>query len=56
VGRAVGGGILPVVVVTFLVGAIDRLRLRHLRLRGSDDAIVVLGVLEVILAGDPVAA
>src|SRR5690606_4638096 len=49
-------GVSGLVVLVAIVVTVDRLGLRHLRLRRRDDAVVMLGVLEIVFAGDPVAA
>ena len=55
VAADVAVAVVLLVAIAFIV-AIELLRLRHLRLRRRDDAVVVLGVLEIILAGNPIAA
>src|SRR5690606_38442952 len=55
-GLAVGvAEIAAVLLVALVVGAEDRLRLRHLGLRRRHQAVVVLGMLQVVLAGHAVA-
>src|SRR6188472_2201347 len=44
-----------VAVIVEIIAILLRVLDRHLRLRGRDDAIVVLGVLEIVLRHDPVA-
>src|SRR5690606_15494437 len=49
---------LVAVLVHVVVGAVAlilRVLDRHLRLRGGDDAIVMLGMLQIVLGHDPVA-
>jgi hypothetical protein len=46
--------IIVIVAVAAIVAVFTRSALLHLRLRGSDDAVIVLGVLEVVFRDDAV--
>jgi hypothetical protein len=46
---------VAVVLIVVVVTAHDRLRLRHLRLSGGDDAIIVFRVLQIVLGRDTIA-